>query len=95
MGFRQIVDPQGTPWDVWDVAESVAPRGRHLAHVAPELTRGWLCFRSPREKRRLTPIPNNWMTLRDDDLWRLCETAAPARRSGPHGSVAEPDQPPG
>jgi hypothetical protein len=41
---------------------------------------GWLCFEAPVEKRRLTPIPADW--LRDEEcLERYCREAKPARPS--------------
>ena len=29
---------------------------------------GWLCFESPREKRRLSPIPDDWTTCDEETL---------------------------
>lgn len=36
---------------------------------------GWLAFKSDEERRRLSPIPANWETLRGPDLRALSEKA--------------------
>ena len=46
---------------------------RRLANTRRTLLRGsyalgWLCFESSREKRRLSPIPDDWTTCDDDTL---------------------------
>lgn len=47
------------------------------------LTRGWLCFESQGERRRLQPIPENWHLLGDAELAALLQQArvAPRRAS--------------
>ena len=42
---------------------------------------GWLCFEAPVEKRRLTPIPSDWLRCDDERLERYCRQAKPARTS--------------
>ena len=34
----------------------------------PEWAHGWLCFESGRDRLRLTPVPEGWETLPEDDL---------------------------
>jgi hypothetical protein len=47
------------------------------------LTRGWLCFESSGERRRLQPIPDNWHQSTDADLATLLDRARVApRRAG-------------
>jgi hypothetical protein len=47
------------------------------------LTRGWLCFESEVERRRLQPVPENWHLLSDADLAGLLQQARVApRRAG-------------
>lgn len=41
--------------------------------------RGWLCFESSSEKRRLAPIPQDWMRCRETQLERYCRQAATVR----------------
>lgn len=52
----------------------------HRPVLAEGLDRGWLCFEAPREKRRLTPIPSDWLHCAVDSLERYCAEAKPARR---------------
>jgi hypothetical protein len=42
---------------------------------------GWLCFEQPVEKRRLTPIPADWLLCDEACLERYCRQAKPARSS--------------
>ena len=47
--------------------------GRRLTQVRRAVLRGtyaqgWLCFENDREKRRLSPIPDNWTTCSDELL---------------------------
>jgi len=43
------------------------------------LDSGWLCFEAPSEKRRLTPIPSDWLSCGVDCLEKYCAAAKPAR----------------
>jgi hypothetical protein len=36
---------------------------------------GWLCFERGEERRRLTPIPDNWQRCGDDELEKYRESA--------------------
>lgn len=45
------------------------------AHVSPGLAEGWLCFERASEKRRLAPIPADWLTVSDAALEALCRSA--------------------
>ena len=53
---------------------------RRLAHsrraVLPTgFATGWLCFQADEEKRRLTPIPGDWLECEERELERYCEAA--------------------
>lgn len=48
--------------------------------LADGLSAGWLCFDCSREKRRLTPIPDDWPRCSDAQLAEYCARAAPAAR---------------
>ncbi len=52
----------------------------HRSVLTKGLDRGWLCFEAPSEKRRLTPIPSDWLHCGVDSLERYCAEARPARR---------------
>jgi hypothetical protein len=52
----------------------------HRSVLTKGLDCGWLCFEAPSEKRRLTPIPSDWLHCRVDCLERYCAQAKVARR---------------
>lgn len=52
---------------------------------------GWLCFDSGREKRRLTPIPGDWMTCSERRLELYVGRAE--RASGVYHAIPEPPGP--
>jgi hypothetical protein len=41
----------------------------------PPSLQAWLCFESPESRRRLSPVPADWMTRADAGLEALCEQA--------------------
>ena len=41
---------------------------------------GWLCFEASEEKRRLAPIPTDWLLCPTERLEQYCAKAAAARR---------------
>ena len=47
------------------------------------LDNGWLCFEAPVEKRRLTPIPDDWERCPTARLEEYCRAARPAMRVHP------------
>ena len=53
----------------------------HRAVLTAGMDSGWLCFETHAEKRRLTPIPSDWMRCAVERLEQYCAQAAPARRS--------------
>jgi len=97
MPHRQFKGHGDITWEVWDVhplevarrligndSESdETARRRTRTSVARDLASGWLCFESPEEKRRLSPIPAAWDRLTDEQLLDLCGRAknAPVRRT--------------
>ena len=38
----------------------------------PPAEKAWLCFESADSRRRLSPVPSEWMTRSDADLEALC-----------------------
>jgi hypothetical protein len=55
------------------------PRGS----VASEYSNGWLCFASNGEKRRLAPVPVNWMSANDSQVAEWCRIAKRVMKCGP------------
>ena len=48
---------------------------------------GWLCFEHGVDRRRLSPIPDNWSRSSDAQLEAYCRSATPVNRTR---TVAEP-----
>ena len=78
--LREFTDDDGITWRVWDVNpslhERLSPKSKAVTLRVPE---GWLCFESPRERRRLSPIPEEWATIDANTLKRMCAEAEPVR----------------
>lgn len=54
--------------------------------LASGVHEGWLCFERGDDRRRLSPIPNNWRRASDAELEAYLRSASPvrsARRSAP------------
>ena len=51
--------------------------------VATEFSSGWLCFASNGEKRRLAPVPVNWMSANDGQVAEWCRIARRVLKCGP------------
>jgi hypothetical protein len=75
---RAFTDVRGIWWDVFDVY----PESRHAgrSQLRGTFQQGWLCFDSGTEKRRLSPIPEDWRTVSDKELEQLAERAEVASR---------------
>ncbi|MDQ6633459.1 MAG: hypothetical protein M3Z10_01745 [Gemmatimonadota bacterium] len=86
-GHRRFRDAAGVVWDVRAIYPSATPGRTRL----PEpFESGWLAFESPKEKRRLSPIPGDWMTRADEELRLLCQAAHVVAPRLPEGeSIAE------
>jgi hypothetical protein len=69
MPMREFVDSQGNRWTVWPTV----PDWR--VGVPAALHGGWLTFESGSQRRRLTPIPDNWENASDARLQSLCGLA--------------------
>lgn len=50
------------------------------AVMASGLAAGWLCFEGGSEKRRLSPIPDDWARCPDEQLEEYCRLARRVRR---------------
>lgn len=79
--MREFQDGTGTAWRVVQVDPAVG--GGRTELLPPDMREGWLVFESPRERRRLSPVPRGWEELPDQRLLHLCEQARPSQpRSG-------------
>lgn len=62
----------------------LTPRGKQARSlVSPDFEKGWLCFESEGEKRRLTPVPPSWDHASSDQLCAWCQHARRVMRCGP------------
>jgi hypothetical protein len=62
--------------------------------VASEFSSGWLCFASDGEKRRLAPVPVNWMSANESQVAEWCRLARRVVRCGPTWDPADEQEVP-
>jgi hypothetical protein len=62
--------------------------------VASEYSSGWLCFASNGEKRRLVPVPVNWMSANDSQVAEWCRIAKRVVKCGPMWDPADEESTP-
>ncbi len=79
MALRNFADSSGREWRVWSI-EPTYESERDSGRYTPGLQGGWLCFEHQDQKRRLSPIPENWESAEDGDLEHYCTSAQPVRR---------------
>lgn len=78
---RVFRDSNGITWSVWAVRPS--GQGGVRAELRGTFAQGWLAFVCEDEKRRLSPVPDEWSTLDDRALEALCVQAEVARQEAP------------
>ena len=81
--MRQIRDDAGIEWMVYEV-NPAAGVWRSIESLPEGYRNGWLCFESPTEKRRLTPLPQGWQDLPIDQLAILLGSASLVPRATQH-----------
>jgi hypothetical protein len=96
---REFVDAAGLVWDAFAVHPSAEISSR--ARLPDPYRGGWLSFASGEERRRLSPVPDDWQAMSDDALRELCsradpvpKRATPPRPSAPPAPPAPPDDRP-
>ena len=62
---------------------------RTRGSVPTEFSSGWLCFASDGEKRRLAPVPTNWMSANDSQVSEWCRIASRVMKCGPNWDPAD------
>ena len=77
---RVFEDSTGTRWEVFEVRRS----SQKALAVSAGLELGWLAFGCGTERRRLAPIPDDWQTVDDVALARLCARAQVVRGKAEH-----------
>lgn len=78
MALRNFTDSLGGTWRVWNVIPQYAV-DRDEEKMTPGLQGGWLCFENGEEKRRLSPIPEDWENAGSDALEAYCRQASPVQ----------------
>ncbi|HET6233115.1 MAG TPA: hypothetical protein VFE05_23765 [Longimicrobiaceae bacterium] len=73
MAYREFRDETGRAWMVWDTF----PRTGILRSVRENYQAGWLTFDSQSEKRRLSPVPQDWAEAPEGSLLALLADATP------------------
>lgn len=81
MSVRSFESPDGIAWSVWEVIPGQVSefRSNFGSHLPRQMAEGWLCFDCGSEKRRLYPLPPNWVNRTETELWFLCRGAEPVR----------------
>jgi hypothetical protein len=67
-------------------------RSEYRVPFAGDFARGWLCFETAGEKRRLSPFPDEWADMTDSELWELCGKAEKAGKREAGGGKSGPTE---
>jgi hypothetical protein len=83
--LREFTDPTGIRWRVWDINPVLHARSKRMGKRSSftNVPVGWLCFECDEERRRLTPIPDDWSDCDATVLAALCRRADPVPRAQP------------
>jgi len=76
MAVRDFVDEKGLKWRVWPVLRSSIHPKTAAEDYLGDYGEGWLCFESPKERRRLAHYPEDWEKMSDKALCALLGKAA-------------------
>ena len=95
----QLAERRGRDRRISRSASPVERRGaldrRMIVGRRPMLNRamndGWLCFEARAEKRRLTPIPNDWLHCTEEQLEEYCRSANVAPRVSDRIKILDAD----
>jgi hypothetical protein len=79
MALRNFIDSHGRGWRVWNVVPDYG-WGKDEDTLTPGLAGGWLCFEHGDEKRRLSPIPDDWEEADAQAMERYLQAAAAVPR---------------
>ena len=77
--MRTFRDGAGIEWTVFEVRRS--SEESNWAYLPRGFRSGWLCFESSAGKRRLSPVPDGWKLLEENDLERMLRRAAPVGKT--------------
>jgi hypothetical protein len=74
--MRTFRDAAGVEWTVYEVRRSSDDQS-NWGYLPRGFRFGWLCFESPKGKRRLSPVPDGWRSLDEDNLVEMLGRATP------------------
>ena len=86
MALRAFVGDDGQEWQVWDTRPAIAsPNVVPLApgpfgdvpRVSKKREGGWLTFTAAADRRRLSPIPEDWESADEPSLRAMLAAADP------------------
>jgi hypothetical protein len=77
--MRVFSDSTGVEWTVFEVKRQGSEKTQ-WSYLPEQFGSGWLCFESDVNKRRLSPIPDDWRDSSDRELQRLLQHAQPVAR---------------
>ena len=84
MALREFVGDDGREWRVWDTrpqipSPNVNPSARDAFGDVPRISKkresGWLTFTAAGDRRRLSPIPEDWETADQTSLRSMLAAA--------------------
>ena len=90
MAVRDFMDESGTKWRVWPVLRSSIHPKTAAEDYLGDYGDGWLCFESPKERRRLARFPEDWDKMPDADLCKLLGKAAVVQARGSRQTPPKP-----
>ena len=84
MALREFVGDDGQEWQVWDTRptisspnadESAPPKAGEFPRFSKKREDGWLTFTAAVDRRRLSPIPEDWETADEASLRAMLAAA--------------------
>ena len=84
MALRGFVGDDGQEWQVWDTRpsisspnadESASPKAGEFPRFSKKREDGWLTFTAAVDRRRLSPIPEDWETADEASLRAMLAAA--------------------
>ena len=84
MALREFVGDDGQEWQVWETrptisspnAERSAPTTvGEIPRLSKKRERGWLTFKAAADRRRLSPVPDDWETADESSLRAMLAAA--------------------
>jgi hypothetical protein len=89
---REFVDAAGLRWDAFAVHPSAEISTR--ARLPDPYRSGWLSFASGDDRRRLSPVPDDWLAMSEESLRELCERAERVPKRATPSTATPPPMPP-